>query len=265
MVKLVVSDMDGTLLGPGSFLGQEALPMVQQLKQRGIGFTIATGRSRSLSEGYEALLGLKLPYISCNGAMILRRGQVIKKHSIPLCGLRALIEEADRQEMSIVFSIDGEEFYLRETPWILEKRESEGFYQNRMELSETVWETLCLEKIMIMDGDASGRIGQIEAKCRALPAQYGFTRYNDRSVEIVHREATKANGIRFLSQYLGIPMKEILAIGDHQNDCEMLRAAGIGVAVANAIPAAQENADYVTSGDHLAGVLEAVHTFCLKE
>ncbi len=265
MVKLVVSDMDGTLLGPGSFLGQEALLMVRQLKEKGIGFTIATGRSRCLSESYEALLGLELPYISCNGAMIVRRGQIIKRYPIPLSALRPLIEEADRMGMSIVFSIDGEEFYLRETPWILEKREEEGFYRNKMALTEAVWNELHLEKIMVMDGNASGRIGQVEARCRTLPAQYGFTRYNDRSVEIVHCQATKANGIRFLSQYLGIPMEEILAVGDHQNDCEMLRAAGIGAAVANAIPAARESADYVTKSDHLAGVLEAVRRFCLHE
>lgn len=265
MVRLVVSDMDGTLLGPDSFLGQEVFSMIKELKEKGISFTIATGRSRCLSEGYEELLGLELPYISCNGAMLVKRGQVIKSYPVPMAGLRSLVEEADEMGMSIVFSIDGEEFYLRETPWILEKREKEGFYQNQMLLSETIWQDTCLEKVMVLDGSRSGKIREIEKRCRELPKQYGFTRYTDMSVEIVHHQATKANGVRMLSEYLQIPMEEILAVGDHQNDCEMLQAAGIGVAVANAIPEAKRSADYVAENGHLAGVIEAVRKFCFVE
>lgn len=262
MIKLVVSDMDGTLLAQDSVLGGKASLMIKKLREKGILFTMATGRSQCLSEEYEKALDLEIPYIACNGAMILKRGEVLKRYQIALSGLRPLVDQADSLGMSIVFSIDGSEFYYRETPWILESRKKQGFYKNQMVLSEEIWNSTMLEKIMIMDGYRTGRIELMEAMCRELPPEYGFTRYTDMSVEIVNRNATKEQGVRFLSGYLGIPMKEIMAVGDHKNDCEMLKAAGIGVAVSNAIPDAKESADYVALKDHLEGVIEAVQRFC---
>ena len=262
MVKLVVSDMDGTLLAQNSVLGERAIRMIQKLKEKGILFTMATGRSQCLSEEYEKLLNLEIPYIACNGAVILKRGEIIKQHQIALKGLRPLVEEADRLDMSVVFSIGGSEFYYKETPWILEKRREEGFYQNPMILTDEIWDRTYLEKLMIMDNCRTGRITLMEEMCRKLPPEYGFTRYTNMSVEIVNCRATKAEGVRFLADYLGIPMDEVMAIGDHKNDCEMLTEAGIGVAVSNAIPDAKECADYVAAGSHLDGVVEAVQMFC---
>lgn len=262
MVKLVVSDMDGTLLAQNSVLGGRAVRMIQKLKEKGILFTMATGRSQCLSEKYEELLGLEIPYIACNGAVILQRGRIIKQHQIALKGLRSLIEEADRLDMSVVFSIGGSEFYYKETPWILDQRKEQGYYQNPMILSEEIWNHTLLEKLMIMDNRRTGRIALMEEMCRKLPTEYGFTRYTDMSVEIVNCRATKASAVQFLAGYLGIGMEDVLAIGDHKNDCEMLKEAGIGAAVSNAIPDAKECADYVASEDHLDGVMEAVRVFC---
>lgn len=261
MIKLVVSDMDGTLLARDSNLSGRAFAMKQKLKEKGILFTMATGRSQCLSEGFEQALDLEIPYIACNGAVILRQGRVLEQYTIPLLSLRPLAEEADSLGMSVVFSRDGSEFYYRETPWILENR-LQGLYQNRMELSDRIWAEARLEKVMIMDGRRTGRIALMEEMCRQLPPEYGFTRYTDMSVEIVNHRANKAQGVRFLSRYLGIPMDEILAVGDHQNDCEMLQAAGVGAAVSNAIPAVKECADYIAEKDHLEGVIEAVQHFC---
>lgn len=261
MIKLVVSDMDGTLLAWDSNLSGRAAVMKQKLKEKGILFTMATGRSQSLSEGFEQALSLEIPYIACNGAVILRQGRVLERYTIPLLGLRPLAKEADNLGMSVVFSMGGSEFYYRETPWILESK-SQGLYQNRMELSNHIWAETRLEKVMIMDGHRTGRIALMEEMCRQLPPEYGFTRYTDMAVEIVNHRATKARGVRFLSRYLGIPMDEILAVGDHQNDCEMLQAAGVGAAVSNAIPAAKKCADYIAEKDHLEGVIEAIQHFC---
>lgn len=262
MVKLVVSDMDGTLLAQDSVLGGKASLMIEKLREKGILFTMATGRSQCLSEEYEKELRLEIPYIACNGAVILSRGKVIEQYQIPLSGLRPLVDEADRMGMSIVFSMGGNEFYYKETPWILESRKLQGFYKNQMVLTEEIWNSAKLEKIMIMDGYRSGRISVMEDMCRKLPPEYGFTRYTDMSVEIVNHVATKEHGVRFLSDYLGIGMEDIMAVGDHKNDCEMLKAAGVGVAVSNAIPDAKECADYIATKDHLEGVIEAVQRFC---
>ena len=79
---------------------------------------------------------------------------------------------------------------------------------------------------------------------------------------IVNKNSTKASALQALSQYLDIKLENVLAIGDHQNDIEMLREAGVGVAVGNATEEAKKAADFVAQGRCIDGVEEAVKKYC---
>ena len=62
---------------------------------------------------------------------------------------------------------------------------------------------------------------------------------------IMNRSATKINGIRLLAEHFDIPMEQIAAFGDDYNDIEMLKACGVGIAVANALPDVRAAADHI--------------------
>ena len=74
---------------------------------------------------------------------------------------------------------------------------------------------------------------------------------------------SKATGIHRICQRMGIPMEETIAFGDDRNDLEMIREAGIGVAMGNAIDMVKEAADYVTDSCENLGVVKALHHFGL--
>ena len=72
---------------------------------------------------------------------------------------------------------------------------------------------------------------------------------------------SKASGLIRLIEYLSMQTSCVMAVGDHTNDIELIRKAGIGVAVANADPLLKAEADYVTTGERDQGVKEAIERF----
>lgn len=79
---------------------------------------------------------------------------------------------------------------------------------------------------------------------------------------IVPPGGTKADGIRFFEEYLGIAHENTIAMGDEENDLAMIRAAGVGVAMSNAADFIRKSADYVPEHDNnTGGVAEVIRRF----
>lgn len=261
MIKLVVSDVDGTLVDETEVLSQKAIALADYLKGHGVLFTIATGRAEYIAEDFVKKLGVSIPYIACNGATIISGGEVLERNQIALLPLREIIERADSDGLSVIYSIEGYEKVYRFTPWVLSQQRDFDRYHQEHRFSEEEWATLCVDKITVMDNSLAGCIAQYDAMCAGLPEGYGYTRYLDRAVEIVSGTATKGNALRTLIARLGILPQEVLAAGDHQNDIEMISMAGVGVAVGNATEQLKSVADYISTGCNVDGLFEAVRHF----
>lgn len=89
---------------------------------------------------------------------------------------------------------------------------------------------------------------------------------NDCYQEIVSEGISKGFAVRWLCEYLGIPIENSVAAGDAQNDVEMLKAAHVGAVMCNAFPGIAEYGNYVTENDNNHdGVAEIIHRFILKD
>ncbi|MDD7641745.1 MAG: HAD-IIB family hydrolase, partial [bacterium] len=96
-----------------------------------------------------------------------------------------------------------------------------------------------------------------KGKCRML---FSCPQY----LEVVPEGISKQTGINFLMDHLGVDLADTIAVGDETNDIEMIKAAGVGVAVSNANPAAKEAADYVTvSSNDEDAIAEVIERFVL--
>lgn len=259
MVKLVICDLDGTLVGRDEVLSPASMRVPELCRESGVGFTIATGRTEDLANAYAAALGITLPVIVSNGAKIIQGDQVLWSRTIPLSGLRPLIDLAHELEMSVIYTIDGVEYITRVTPWIERQRATFDRYHRLRPIPDSDWDSLIIDKITLMDGIRDGRIDRIEQEATHLSPLYSTTKYTNKAIEIVHGEATKATALRWLVGHLGIDMADTLAFGDHQNDVPMLQEAGLGVAVANAIDITKSHADIVSTLPEAEGVLEVLH------
>ena len=85
------------------------------------------------------------------------------------------------------------------------------------------------------------------------------------NLEITDEQATKGNAILKLGELLGISREEIMVCGDSQNDMEMIKAAGLGVAMGNAMPEVKKAADYITLSNEEDGVAAAIEKFVIGD
>lgn len=262
MVKLVVSDLDGTLIDSSEKLTATAREMARWLKAKNVLFTFATGRVQGMTEHYAQDMQVSIPYVATNGAALIAPDGVIFRKKVPLKMLETMLRTADDMGMSIIYSEDGYEKVFRETPYILRQREAFGRYNDVAPLTQADYAQKMMEKICVMDSDKTGmKIDYVEAYIKRCGDMYSYTRYGDKAVEIVHPGCTKAAGVTALAKRLGIPMADVLAIGDDENDLQMLQAAGYTATVRNALEKVKPLVGYVSPYCHAEGVFDAVKHF----
>lgn len=262
MIKLVVCDMDGTIIGRDEVLPAGVAEWIANLEQHGILFTVATGRAEGYMREKVAQMGLRHPYIATNGATIMDKGQAVLRRQFAIRPLRELATVCYAAGMSILFTFQGEERVEHITPWIIHEGEKRGRPYEARPLAEHEWENLRADKLLIMDPMREGKILAIEEKLRAIPGDFTYTRYRLKALELNEKAANKAAALKMLTQHLGIPMEQVLVIGDDDNDIQLFQTAGHSAAVANVSDHARPYADYVCWKKEFQGVMEAVEKFC---
>ncbi len=258
-IRLIVSDLDGTLLAPDRTISDQAVEAIQALQKRGVLFTFITGRPWYAAERFAQRVGITLPTITCNGAVINRGYEMIWRKPLALEPLRELLERAAELGLTVLYSECGAERAMARTAWT-DKRDYAIHYPAPEE-----WETLQADKVnIISDGldDLFERLSPMLEQARAVST---VVRYGSTGCEISALGVNKAETLKEYARQQGIALSDTLAIGDNANDLELLQAAGVGAAVANATEEAKAAADYICQACYTDGVIEAIEAFCPEE
>ena len=256
-IRLVVTDLDGTLLSPDRTISDHAVEVISRLKEKGVLFTFITGRPWCAAERFAKRVGIDIPVISCNGAVISRGYEILWRNPMPLLHLRGLLEAAADAGLTVLFSQEGREAAMSETDWTRQR----NYPVHRPEDGE--WHSLTADKVNLISGEKTDAFRLLSSSFHGLRDKYKFVCYGDTGCEIAGRGVTKASALERYAADRGVGMDQVMAIGDNENDLEMLRLAAVGVAVRNATDAAKEAADYVCRADNTDGVVEAIEKFCL--
>ena len=261
MVKLVVSDLDGTLLNKHGKVEKDILNIIKRLNDNGIMFTVATGRSISMAENILELLNIEIPYILCNGAVVVHNKKIVIKKPMSLKLFRSVLEKAVKLGMTVIYSVDGIDNLLEETNWSLHR--SEDYLKNLKlrRLEDAEWGNIEIDKVFILNDKDNEEINFIRED-QSIIENCSLTQYGNQSLEVVKKGISKSSGIEYLTSSLNIDFSNILAIGDQYNDVEMIKDTGYGTAVANAHDDIKKHAYYVTQNENYLGVIEAINKFC---
>lgn len=260
-IKLIVSDIDGTLIGTDEELKEEFHNLKEFVKENSIPFTLATGRCYNEVKNFVNEFELDLPIVVNNGAGAVKDGNFIWETTMKASILRRAIEHADELGMVIVTSDGISDKSYRHNDYIRNQIEKFGRYEEVYRPSEEEWDTANIQKLLIIDPLPEGRIDSVLKYLESYKDMLNIVKYNDRSVDIMPASANKAQGVINIAKILDIDVKEVMAIGDAKNDIEMLNTVGVGVAVSNADSKLKEVADYVCDSPNAAGVLQAVKRF----
>lgn len=261
-IKLIICDVDGTLIGRDEVLSTKAIDLSNYLRKKGYMFTIASGRVEDMAKDYVEKLNIDIPYIASNGSTIADLEKVYSKNKVQARGLGKIMKNALDMGMTLVYTIDGKEYVVNETDWIFEQRDKFDRYHD---MSPFTFEELLnqnIDKLMIMDSKRDGRIQILEDLAKDLGNEYSYTRYTNKSIEVVDKNASKAKALKELSEMLDIKLENVMAIGDHMNDIDMIKEAGIGACVNNAKDELKEVSDYISDYKEIDGVIDAINT-CL--
>ena len=281
MIKVIASDMDGTLLGDDHKPAPETLAAVQRACDSGIRFMIATGRNFPGAMAELKDCGLVCDYIVSSGAEVRNpRQQVVSVHPISMELCRTIYEEIKDYPISVTFCTDGNDYKIG-TPEEIEEslmlqmhlffsdlpREElvqTETYQRIIRSTKTVSDMDELEaakvpiyKLFLYSED-KGMLGELKQRLeqnKEIAVASSFPT----NLEITDVKAQKGPMLKEYIESLGYTMDEVMALGDSLNDLSMIEMDfGATVAMANAEPEVKDAAKYITKSNTEFGVAYAI-------
>ncbi|MEY8336785.1 HAD family hydrolase [Lachnospiraceae bacterium 62-35] len=250
--RIVSFDLDQTLLDHASYtIPESAMRAIERLREHSY-VILATGRDMDnyYSREYKEMVkpdGI----IHLNGTKITVDGKLIFEHMMDKELLRRLFDFADERGYSIGATIDDDDYYLH--PEVVTKTDVVRWGTSGRRFKDP-WKLLeGPVKTLAYIGPEEG-VKDIEAHFPELklPIFAGKA-----GADIIEKTASKAMGLVRLCEYFQIPLSETVAFGDSMNDYEILKEAGIGVAMGNALEELKSAADYVTADIGDDGVWKA--------
>lgn len=263
MYKLIAIDIDDTLINDEKEVTSATQQALEQAVAQNVVVTLATGRAYASAQAIARQTGLNVPIITYQGALVknLLDEQVLYERYVPVEAATKLFEYCIRHNLHLQTYID-DKLYSREDNDKIKEYTALNRTPYYVEPDFKKLVDLPTPKMLIIDEPAF--LDELAPKLRELLGdQVHITKSKPNFLEIMHHEGTKGHALRFLAAHFGCSLADCIAIGDSWNDHEMLEAAGLGVAMGNAIPALKEIADYITLSNNEDGVKHVIEKFVL--
>jgi Cof subfamily protein (haloacid dehalogenase superfamily) len=255
--RIFFCDLDGTLLDDDGSVHPDSIQAFKELAERGTRIVLASGRiPLNMVEVCEAL-DLEGPQITMNGALLCSplTWEVLHAHALDERAVREHLRFARERDVPAVLAYP--DHYRTENLGPLLRRDFDA------QLPEEVPDVDELArsrpfKTYLMTGAARFR-ELLDEATELFAGRYHVTSGgNDVSVELLHPRANKGHAAEALAAHLGVPMSQVAAAGDGLNDVELLRAAGVSIAMYEAPSHVQEAADHIAPPRSEGGLVRAV-------
>jgi Cof subfamily protein (haloacid dehalogenase superfamily) len=263
---MIASDLDGTLLDDLSRVPERNKAAIAEAVRRGIIFVVSTGRMYHSARGFAEELGAaQFPLICYNGSMIAEPdGEELFHLKLDMDVALGLLAVFRDRNMYVQSYID-DRLYIKESD-----AEQYRYYNKYFGISGTAVgsDLYTPERRPTKLLSKAERIKDSRRLIKELsgmfPGRVYVTSSNEDFIEMMNPEANKARCLRLLSESCGVPLKNIMALGDGDNDAEMVEAAGLGIAVANARESVKKAARLIAPSNNECGVAWAIEEYVLK-
>jgi Cof subfamily protein (haloacid dehalogenase superfamily) len=253
---LLLCDLDGTILDASLQLDPALVAAFTSAAARGLRISIATGRMPQAVDRYREELQIRTPLIYYNGALLRDPldGRDLLSHRLPRGILARAFEVFGQSPVHPLFFRDEQVHCLELTPDVRAFCDDEA-----------------LRPLVVPDpGDFLQRGAFVKGLFIGHPSDLGLLRLElepvvgdgarlvrtaGRYLEMVPAAASKGAALMVLARHLGIPLERVVAVGDQENDLEMIRAAGLGVAMPHAPDAVRAAADCIAPAPDEGGLL----------
>ncbi|MBW6409205.1 sugar-phosphatase [Clostridium weizhouense] len=269
MYKLIAIDMDGTLLTTDKKISERNKEAIKKAEEKGVKVVLTSGRPiEGLIRYLKELELLKETdyVISFNGSMAqnVKTKEIIFKSILKGYDLKYITNIADNLGINILaFSPTRGLITPKINKYTDHEAEMDEITYNVVDFN-TIDDEEDIIKLMMIDPEPI-----LEEALRKMPKEiykrYSMCRSTPFYLEIMHKNVSKGEGIKKLSQMLGINRDEIITFGDAANDLSMIKYAGLGIAMGNAFTEVKEVADFITKTNDEDGVAYAIEKFILEK
>lgn len=282
MIKLIASDMDGTILKNHSELHEENIKAVRYIEEKGIPFVICTGRDWDQAQMCLTKADIQCPVVALNGAAVYdAKGELLYSACLQVSDVLKVIEEATRKNCYVEvmtaqgsFTNDIERrkqevrlALLKDYPNVSDEQaefEVNKFMTTFPVIEVDDWQTLLnhtpldLFKMSVTHTHGLDRLVHMRHFIDEQLNDIVVTSSYFNNIEINHINAQKGLALEKIAQELGVSMDHVFAIGDNDNDLSMLERAGYSVAMGNGTERVKATAKYQTTTFDQGGVAKAI-------
>lgn len=259
MIKLIATDIDGTILIPEGEFTAGVKECIKKLSDSGVKVVLVTGRMNAAAELIARDLNLGTPIVSYQGGLIKEQGKTLYERYL-----------TDEQAERIIEWGKGENIHLNlYNDDILYSEQDDKEIQRYCNNQHTTYvvkpfteiKKNKVNKILAIDYNNPDRINLYESKLQKVFPELYIVKSTPYFLEFSNKEASKYCAVKFLQKYWNLKDEEILTIGDQNNDIALLEAGGIKIAMGNATEELKQIADYITDTVHNDGFVKAIKEF----
>ena len=263
MIKLVATDIDGTILPHTGEFTPEVKKCIAELGQKGVKVVIVTGRMHKGAIKIAQRLNLETPVVSYNGGYIKdNEGNVIYERYLPPEYVEEIIEWAGVNNVHLNLYNDDTLYSQKDDDEIKKYAEYQQLDYIVKDFKTIPYDKI--HKLLAIDYNNADRVtGWVDEMTEKLPDLY-IIKSTPYFCEFSTKDATKYCAVKCLQNFWGFADDEILTIGDQDNDIELLKAGGISVAMENGTDGLKKYADYITDTVENNGFVKAINKFVLK-
>ncbi|MFY9497517.1 MAG: Cof-type HAD-IIB family hydrolase [Tepidanaerobacteraceae bacterium] len=267
--KLIVLDLDGTLLDSNKEITDKDRKAIDLLKNMGILVTIATGRHPSNSSKYVYELGITIPIIACNGALIrdVRNGTTLRMKEVDSDVALKVINYCKQKQLDFLVYTSDAIYYSDNSERIKAIQAYNDSVSQELRVPLYRMKSLDISQQSIIKILVRSNEYQVFEKLEEHVKKDGrltIVKSESDLIDIMTKGVSKGDGLEFLAKHLDIDLRYTVAFGDNHNDMSMLEVAGLSIAMGNAEEELKEIADYITVSNDESGVSHAVYKYILK-
>ena len=267
-IKLIMSDIDGTILDKNHQLDSHLIELMPLLKQYDIPFVLASARSPLGIAPISKELGITDCPIACyNGALISLGDKILSQHTIDKKELLLLHDFLKKEFPTVSINVYSGKDWLVNTidEWVEIEAQITRESPKVTSLADFLQEEKNLiHKLLLIDNTST--IQKLKETLATMDfPQTDFYLSKDNYLEVTHNQVSKKQALLELAKYYQLSLSEIMTIGDNYNDIPMIETAGLGVAMGNAPTEVKTCANTVTDSNDQNGVSKAIKLYVLSE
>ena len=258
MVKLIATDLDGTLLGDDKIIPEEVFSLVRTLRKKGIRFVPASGRSPYTLKANFRPIADDIDYICDNGAVAIADGKTVFTRPVPRGVVKKTLEFCRAEDVPVLLC-GSKTTYLapvENTKYDIHVR---PYYFRRVAFDDLIEVQDDVNKIAICDlRDPAKGSGERLQACLGNTADGVVS--GAVWMDVMGKGVNKGDALAAIQEHYGIKKEETVAFGDFYNDVSLLARAGYAYVMQNANPDMFAYGNRVAKSNNEGGVLEVLRT-----